>query len=230
MYQIAKNKLNELYGAISAKEDLFLPVQKAGQTNYGLWTEEAVVDIDTLKTVKSGKDCFFPQSEVLYKSRYEGGKVSIDPAELQNQPFVVFGMRACDVRAVKVLDQVFLTDPVDTYYAARREHGTIVSLACNEPEETCFCKNFDVDAAEPGADVETWMVGESLVLEVSHRKRRDPDGPCERSPDRFLYGSCGRGREKGRGAAGGDSRHHREASSVPPGFVPVQTGKYHGAF
>ena len=56
MYQIAKNKLNELYRAISAKEDLFLPVQKAGQTNYGLWTEEAVADIDTLKTVKSGKD------------------------------------------------------------------------------------------------------------------------------------------------------------------------------
>jgi len=162
MYQIAKNKLNELYRAISAKEDLFLPVQKAGQTNYGLWTEEAVVDIDTLKTVKSGKDCFFPQSEVLYKSRYEGGKVSIDPAELQNQPFVVFGMRACDVRAVKVLDQVFLTDPVDTYYAARREHGAIVSLACKEPDETCFCKNFDVDAAEPGADVETWFAGDVL--------------------------------------------------------------------
>ena len=141
MYQIAKNKLNELYRVISAKEDLFLPVQKAGQTNYGLWTEEAVADIDTLKTVKSGKDCFFPQSEVLYKSRYEGGKVSIDPTELQNQPFVVFGMRACDVRAVKVLDQVFLTDPMDTYYAARREHGTIVSLACHEPDETCLCIN-----------------------------------------------------------------------------------------
>ena len=158
MYQIAKNKLNELYGAISAKEDLFLPVQKAGQTNYGLWTEEAVVDIDTLKTVKSGKDCFFPQSEVLYKSRYEGGKVSIDPAELQNQPFVVFGMRACDVRAVKVLDQVFLTDPVDTYYAARREHGTIVALACHEPEESCFCKVFGIDCADPVADVAAWMI------------------------------------------------------------------------
>ena len=71
-------------------------------------------------------------------------------------------MRACDVRAVKVLDQVFLTDPMDTYYAARREHGTIVSLACHEPDETCFCKNFDVDAAEPGADVETWFVGDTL--------------------------------------------------------------------
>ena len=170
MYQIAKNKLNDLYQAISEKEDLFLPVSKGGQTNYGLWTNEAVADIDTLKTVKSGKDCFFPQSEVLYKSRHENGKISIDPTELQNKPFVVFGMRACDVRAVKVLDNVFLTDPVDSYYAARREHGTIVSLACHEPEETCFCKNFDVDVAEPGADVETWMVGESLYWKALTEK------------------------------------------------------------
>ncbi len=162
MYQIAKEKLHELYRAISANVDLFLPVQKAGQTNYGLWSEDAVVDTDTLKTVKSGKDCFFPQSEVLYKSRYEGGKVEIDPVTLQEKPFVVFGMRACDVRAVKVLDNVFLTDPVDTYYAARREHGTIVSLACHEPDETCFCKNFDVDAAGPGADVETWFADKIL--------------------------------------------------------------------
>ena len=49
MYQIAKSKLNELYRAISAKEDLFLPVQKAGQTNYGLWTEEAAVDSDVCR-------------------------------------------------------------------------------------------------------------------------------------------------------------------------------------
>ncbi len=170
MYQIAKNKLNELYRAISANEDLFLPVRKADQTNYGLWSEDADVDTDTLKTVKSGKDCFFPQSEVLYKSRYEGGKVSIDPAVLQEKPFVVFGMRACDVRAVKVLDNVFLTDPVDSYYAARREHGIIVSLACHEPDETCFCKNFAVDAAEPGADVETWLVGDILYWKILTEK------------------------------------------------------------
>lgn len=170
MYQIAKENLNELYRALSANEDLFLPVRKAGQTNYGLWSEDADVDTDTLKTVKSGKDCFFPQSEVLYKSHYEDRKVSIDPAALQEKPFVVFGMRACDVRAVHVLDNVFLTDPVDTYYAARREHGTIVSLACHEPDETCFCKNFAVDAAKPGADVETWFVGDTLYWKILTEK------------------------------------------------------------
>ena len=162
MYRIDKSRLAELFAAISGNQDLFLPLRKADQTNYGLWTPEEVFDLETLKTVKSAKDCFFPQSEVLYRCKTEDGKISIDPQKLCDRPFVVFGMRACDVKAVEVLDRVFLSDPVDTFYAARREHGTIVSLACQEPEETCFCRNFGIDAAAPGADVETWIVGDSL--------------------------------------------------------------------
>ena len=67
-------------------------------------------------------------------------------------------MRACDVQGVKVLDNVFLGDPVDTFYQARREHGTIVALACHEPEESCFCKVFGIDAADPEADVAAWII------------------------------------------------------------------------
>lgn len=162
MYRVKKDKLAELFQAISETQDLFLPLKKCDQTNYGLWAPEETFDLDTLKTVKSAKDCFFPQSEVLYRCRKEDGKLSIDPEKLCDRPFVVFGMRACDVKAVEVLDRVFLSDPVDTFYAARREHGTIVSLACNEPEETCFCRNFAIDAAQPGADVEAWLTEDSL--------------------------------------------------------------------
>ena len=162
MYKIAKDQLPALFAAVSGKQDLFLPVKKCGQTNYGLWTEEAEADLDTLKTVKSAKDCFFPQSEVLYRCKNENGKISIDPGKLAEKDFVVLGMRACDVKAVEVLDKVFLQDPVDSFYKARREHGTIVSLSCHEPEETCFCKNFGVDAAAPCGDVETWLAGDTL--------------------------------------------------------------------
>ncbi len=162
MYKIAKDQLPSLFAAVSGKQDLFLPVKKCGQTNYGLWTEEAETDLDTLKTVKSAKDCFFPQSEVLYRCKNENGKISIDPGKLAEKDFVVLGMRACDVKAVEVLDKVFLQDPVDSFYKARREHGTIVSLSCHEPEETCFCKNFGVDAAAPCGDVETWLAGDML--------------------------------------------------------------------
>lgn len=170
MYQIKKDRLPELFAAMAKTQDLFLPIRKADQTNYGLWTEEVQVDLDTLKTVKSGKDCFFPQSETLYNCKKEDGKLSIDPAKLTDAPFVVFGMRACDVQGLKVLDNVFLNDPVDSFYAARREHGTVVAIACHEPEETCFCKVFGIDAANPGADVAAWFVGENLYWKALTKK------------------------------------------------------------
>ena len=170
MYQIKKDRLPELFAAMAKTQDLFLPIRKADQTNYGLWTEEVQVDLDTLKTVKSGKDCFFPQSETLYNCKKEDGKLSIDPAKLTDEPFVVFGMRACDVQGLKVLDNVFLNDPVDSFYAARREHSTVVAIACHEPEETCFCKVFGIDAANPAADVAAWFVGEELYWKALTEK------------------------------------------------------------
>ena len=158
MYQISREKMPELLAAVAKEMDLFLPVQNNGITNFGFWTEDADVDLDTLKTVKSPKDAFFPQSEILYSCYQKANKTSIEPAALKDAPFAIFGVRPCDVRAFDVLDRVFLSEPADVYYAARREHGTIVALACHEPEESCFCKVFGIDCADPVADVAAWMI------------------------------------------------------------------------
>ena len=170
MYKIAKENLTALFQKIAAEQELYLPVKTADKVNFGVWTEDAEVDLDTLKTVKSPKDAFFPQSETLYTCIRDGKKIKVEPEALKEQNFVVFGMKACDVKGVEVLDRVFLVDPLDTFYAARREHGTIVALACHEPEETCFCKVFGVDAAEPAADVATWMIGDELYWKALTEK------------------------------------------------------------
>ncbi|WP_251353251.1 4Fe-4S dicluster domain-containing protein [Hominisplanchenecus murintestinalis] len=162
MYKIAKENLSALFRLIAESQELYLPVRTAEQVNFGVWSEDAEVDLDTLKSVKSPKDAFFPQSENLYTCIKEGKKIQIEPEALKEQKFVVFGMKACDVQGVQVLDKVFLADPVDTFYAARRDHGTIVAMACHEPEESCFCKVFGIDCAEPAADVATWMVEGNL--------------------------------------------------------------------
>ncbi|TGX98726.1 4Fe-4S ferredoxin [Hominisplanchenecus murintestinalis] len=162
MYKIAKENLSALFRLIAESQELYLPVRTAEQVNFGVWREDAEVDLDTLKSVKSPKDAFFPQSENLYTCIKEGKKIQIEPEALKEQKFVVFGMKACDVQGVQVLDKVFLADPVDTFYAARRDHGTIVAMACHEPEESCFCKVFGIDCAEPAADVATWMVEGNL--------------------------------------------------------------------
>lgn len=170
MYKIKREDLPALFQKIAADQELYLPVSTAGQTNFGVWREEAEVDLDTLKTVKSPKDVFFPQSETLYTCYREGKKLSVEPETLKEQDFVVFGMKACDIKGVEVLDRVFLSDPIDTFYAARRDHGTIVALACHEPEETCFCKVFGVDAAHPAADVTAWMVEGTLYWKPETEK------------------------------------------------------------
>ena len=170
MYKIAKENLSALFQLIAGNQELYLPVKKAGQVNFAAWNEDAEVDLDTLKSTKSPKDAFFPQSENLYTCVKEGKKISIEPETLKEQDFVVFGMKACDVRGVEVLDKVFLCDPVDTFYAARRKHGTIVVMACHEPEETCFCKVFGIDCAEPVADVATWMVEGNLYWKALTEK------------------------------------------------------------
>ena len=170
MLKIKKSDLAALFARISEKNDLFLPVESAGKTNFAAWDESADVDLDTLKTVKSPKDAFFPQSENLYTCNREDGKLKVSPEKLTDETFVIFGIRACDVRAIDVLDRVFLSEPVDSYYAARREHGIIVSYACHYPETSCFCKVFGIDAAAPAGDVVTWMVGEELYWETKTEK------------------------------------------------------------
>ena len=163
MYKIARENLTALFQKIAADQELYLPVRTADQVNFGVWTEDADVDLDTLKSVKSPKDVFFPQSETLYTCIRDGKKLKVEPEALKEQDFVVFGMKACDLKGVEVLDRVFLSDPVDSFYAARRDHGTIVSMACHEPEETCFCKVFGVDAA-------TWMIGDDLYWKPETEK------------------------------------------------------------
>ena len=170
MLRISRSALPALFARIAGNNDLYLPVRAAGKTNFAAWTEEAQVDLDTLKTVKSPKDAFFPQSENLYTCSREDGRIRIVPETLREKPFVLFGVRGCDVRAFDVLDKVFLSEPVDSYYAARRELGTVVSMACHAPETSCFCKVFGIDCAAPQGDVVTWLADDSLYWQSSTGK------------------------------------------------------------
>ena len=170
MYRILKSNVTTLLARIAESRDLYLPVKTAGKTNFASWSEDSEVDLDTLKTVRSPKDAFFPQSENLYTCDRTDGKLTITAAELENKDFVVFGIRACDVRGLAVLDKVFLSDPVDSYYAARRSHGILVSLACARPETSCFCHAFGIDCAAPEGDVATWFAGDYLYWQPQTEK------------------------------------------------------------
>ena len=166
MKKIAQSLIPQFLSCVGGAMDLFVPVRMSGAANWGIWDKDRTVDLDTLKTVKSPKDVFFPQCQTMYTVHHVDAGYTIDPMKLTSQPFCVFGIRPCDVRALTVMDQVFLAEPEDTFYRARRENAILLSLACHRPAQTCFCSVFGIDAAQSdGADVMMWMIGQDLWLE-----------------------------------------------------------------
>lgn len=171
MFKISTNRLPELFAAISAVKNLYLPIENGGQCLFERWSQSSSVCLTCLNTVKSAKELFFPQSENLISFKMSGKNIDLiedrDPAE----PFVVFGVRACDAKSFEILDHVFLSEPVDTFYQSRRENGVVITMACNEPEEMCFCDTFHIDAVEPqGGDVTTWMAHDTLYWRAETEK------------------------------------------------------------
>ena len=170
MLKIALENLTSFFAKISENADLYVPASdNAGGAVYTKWAD-GVEYLDTLNTVKSPKDFFFPQSENLMEFKVQGKNIELFDIREDAGDFVVFGVRACDVKSFDVLDRVFLTEPVDSYYANRRAHGVIISLACTRPSETCFCSTFGIDAAAPAGDISAWKTQDALYLEANTDK------------------------------------------------------------
>jgi len=154
----------------SIPQTVYAPVESGSLVLFDRYEEGQTLRLDVTSTDKSPKDVLFPQWEDLMHFRMEGKTIEITEQERSTEDYVLFGARACDIRAFQVLDKVFLANPVDTYYAARREHGTIVALACGKPESSCFCTVFGIDPAQPEADVVMWEVENGYCYEAYTEK------------------------------------------------------------
>lgn len=60
MLKIAMSEISRLFDAIQAVDELYLPVEKGNEVEFGLYSADAKVRLDALQTVKSAKDMFFP--------------------------------------------------------------------------------------------------------------------------------------------------------------------------
>ena len=170
MRKCSLDKINSVFEEIAKTAKLYLPTNdNDGSAVYKQW-EEGVLWSDALNTVRSPKDFFFPQMENLMEFKTEGKNIEVIDTRNETEDFVIFGVRACDVKSFEILDRVFLTEPVDSYYASRREKGIIVSTACTKPAETCFCKTFGISPEDPEGDITTWKTESEIFFKANTEK------------------------------------------------------------
>ena len=171
MFALPVEKIDSFFEAINANETLYLPVDNtSGKANFQKW-EAGVKLSNNLKTIRSAKDFFFPKAENLVNYKMSGKEVTVEDPRKEVKDFVLFGVRACDAKGFEVIDNVYLNmKPVDSYYKNRREHGVVITLACNEPAQTCLCSTYDIDAANPAGDVSCWNTDGKFYFQANTDK------------------------------------------------------------
>ncbi len=170
MLKITSDKFPQMFATLSETMSVYLPVNRTdGKAEFKKY-ENGDIWSDALNTERSAKDFFFPQSEDLMKFKVEGKTIEVIDIRDENEDFVVFGAKACDVKSFEILDRVFLSEPVDSFYKNRREHAVIVTAACSRPQETCFCTSFDIDPVNPTGDVVLWREADAIYLEAQTEK------------------------------------------------------------
>lgn len=165
MYKIKKDAIDKLFYKLGEAYDLFLPVGDSYKKY-----EKGDKQSEKCNTVRSPKDFFFPQTEDMMKFKVAGKKIELTDIRTGKDDFILFGVRACDCRSFDILDKVFLSEPVDSYYAEKREHCVIVTEACVRPSETCFCGTFGVDPSETGGDISVYRDDEFIYLKTNTEK------------------------------------------------------------
>jgi len=82
---------------------------------------------------------FAPWESLWTVVRDARGGVRFQPRLPQVPPQAVFGVRACDLAALALLDRHFLARSPDPAYQRRRDSLFLVAVNCTHPAATCFC-------------------------------------------------------------------------------------------
>ena len=165
---VAKRDLGPFLSAAMEDYTVYGPVAQEGGVALAELTSGAEARVDLANTKLSAKGLFFPQCEAVYT--YEGDELRDVPPP--DRKVVVFGMRPCDARGLHCLEAVFGSgEAVDPYYCRRRENAVVISLACSEPCQTCFCTSVGGSpAGREGTDIIAFDLGEALLFEACSDK------------------------------------------------------------
>ncbi|MDP7422453.1 MAG: 4Fe-4S dicluster domain-containing protein, partial [bacterium] len=134
--------------------------------------EEGATDVPKInlkgnRTRESVKAFFFDIRETVATFPQEAETGLLKPVQR-----AIVGLKACDLRALKPLDLVFMeTEPIDPFYKLRREGTLLITADCNDFGETCFCNlHGENPFAESGFDLNLSTLAKGILVTVGSER------------------------------------------------------------
>ncbi len=154
--------------------------------------EQAVFD-GKRRPANSIKEFLFPRHEQILRYRIEGKEIGLSDVAPEEREQIIIAAKPCDAAALPILDHVFNWDCEDPFYTQRRGRTTVISLACTEHDEACFCTSVGLGPAdESGSDVMLFEEDGGFGVRAVREKGKAlfagaeaPAGTLKRAPRRF---------------------------------------------
>ncbi len=97
---------------------------------------------DFASSPTSWKSFTFPSKVPIARATRDGDELAYEPITHDAPRMAFVGVRACDLAALAIHDDVLTGGPyIDEDYADRRGKAFIVAVECAIPSETCFCSS-----------------------------------------------------------------------------------------
>jgi sulfhydrogenase subunit beta (sulfur reductase) len=169
--KLPSENFEEFFNALKSLGRVYGPVKKGNIYSFQEVQRAGEMALDYNRTMLPPKKFFVrPEDTILSlkNGKWENGA--------DGESFVLFGVHSCDIHGLKILDKVYLDEPIDPYYNTRRESAFIVGVSCM-PDDYCFCRSLGTDFAMDGFDLflhelpDGWLVrvgsvkGHELVWE-----------------------------------------------------------------
>ena len=155
--KLRKEKLDLFASVVQQFGEVHAPVEQDGKYVFKRLTRWSEARLDYDRTLLPPKKYFLPPSEILF--RYSPGAGFEACTAGLNRRIILFGVHACDVYALNILDRVFSGRYNDPYYQARRKSTAIIGIDCT-PDSRCFCRSMRADFVDHGFDLFFYDTGD----------------------------------------------------------------------
>ncbi|MCK4793455.1 MAG: 4Fe-4S dicluster domain-containing protein [Desulfobacteraceae bacterium] len=171
---LKKDSVKALCVSASGQWETYVPLESFGgdvrfmrldSEEKGLFLDKLNLDYESL--VVPPKAIVFPQLESLFRFQDEKIIETVKP----KVPRLLFGLRACDVKAILFMDDFFKRNFEDIYYLNRSMDKLLVIVGCKHPTENCFCTSTKTGPfLETGFDLQLVDIGNKYVVEIGSEK------------------------------------------------------------
>ena len=160
--KLPKSKLDFFAAVLQQFGEVHAPVARGDEYAFERLERWSDARLDYTRTILPPKKYFLPQKTEMFTYDKKGYYPSVAGLD---KKIVLFGVHACDVYGLNMLDEVFTEGYLDPYYKARRRNVAVIGIDC-VPDEFCFCRSMQADHVEKGFDLFLHDIGDAYFTVV----------------------------------------------------------------